>query len=147
MKFKHLLQSFLVAAIAIVLMLGFANNSAFASTTWNTTAVNLRGQINQQIAFDCPPNGSLRRIWGTDVYTNDSSICSAAVHAGLISLRYGGRFTIKVLPGASSYTGTVRNGVSSQRYGKWGSSYSFVSATNDRRRILRGEMGIGSTSR
>jgi hypothetical protein len=65
-------------------------------------------------------------VWGTGIYTDDSSICSAAAHAGLITARSGGQVTIKIRPGAKSYNGANRNGVSSQRYGSWKGSFIFT---------------------
>ena len=93
---------------------------------WGNNASNLRGRLDQDFIFDCPSNGRIGSVWGTDIYTDDSSICSAAVHAGLITTRNGGRVTIRIRPGAEFYNGTNRNGVSSQRYGGWGGSFIFV---------------------
>ena len=56
-------------------------------------------------------------MWGTDIYTTDSSICRAAVHSGVIPSS-GGSVTVKGAPGCSAYTGTDRNGI---KTGKWGS--------------------------
>ncbi|WP_292760568.1 LCCL domain-containing protein [Nostoc sp. NOS(2021)] len=96
------------------------------SLQWNGTASNLRGQLNQDFVFICPPNGSIYKVWGTDIYTDDSSICNAAVHAGLITTRNGGQVTIRIRPGAGFYYGTTRNGVNSRNYGSWGGSFIFV---------------------
>jgi LCCL domain-containing protein/VWA domain-containing protein len=63
-------------------------------------------------------------VWGTDVYTSDSSICAAAVHAGLIS-RSGGVVTVVAGGAQQSFTGSERNGVSSRGYGPWSTSFSF----------------------
>ena len=90
--------------------------------TWSTNAKNLREQLNQDFTFDCPPNGSPGTVWGTDVYTDDSSICTAAVHDSLIAFKDGGQVTIRILPGASSYAGTTKNGVSTQSYSNWDGS-------------------------
>lgn len=65
-------------------------------------------------------------MWGTDVYTNDSSVCTAAVHAGLIDFEAGGVVVIEMRPGESSYIGTTANGVTTQSYGSWGGSFVFV---------------------
>lgn len=73
-------------------------------------------------------------VWGTDVYTADSSLCRAAVHAGVIEPG-GGRITAYPLPGRGSYDGEERNGVRSQDYGKYDRSFAFkadVPATLDR---------------
>ncbi|MEH2404421.1 LCCL domain-containing protein [Nostoc sp.] len=96
------------------------------SIQWNSTASILRGQVNQDFAFICPPNGYIYKVWGTDVYTDDSSICNAAVHAGLITTKNSGQVRIRIRPGAGSYYGTTRNGVNSRNYGSWGGSFIFV---------------------
>ena len=69
---------------------------------------------------------ALRQLYGTDVYTDDSSICTAAVHAGLISFQAGGSVTIEIRQGQSSYAGSARNGVTSKGYGSWNGSFVFV---------------------
>ncbi|WP_161606841.1 LCCL domain-containing protein [Fortiea contorta] len=56
-------------------------------------------------------------------YTDDSSICSAAVHAGLMTTKQGGVVTIRIKPGQPSYSGTKRYGVNSQNYGSWDGSF------------------------
>ncbi|WP_442944117.1 LCCL domain-containing protein [Nostoc sp.] len=76
--------------------------------------------------YRCFPDGRVGSIWGTDIYTDDSSICSAAVHAGLISTKQGGKVTIRIKPGQFSYTGTNRNGVTSQNYGSFSGSFIFI---------------------
>lgn len=65
-------------------------------------------------------------VWGTDIYTDDSSLGKAAVHAGLISA--GQTATIRVcdLPGQSSYTGSTRNGVTTSNWGSWPGSISLI---------------------
>jgi tetratricopeptide (TPR) repeat protein len=103
--------------------------STFAQTefyaTWSSTASNYRGTVSR-ITYVCPPNGSLATVWGSDLYTDDSSVCNAAVHAGLITFGSGGRVTIEIRAGASSYQGTTRNGITTNSYGSWGGSYVFV---------------------
>lgn len=93
---------------------------------WTTQADAYRGKNGQRFTFYFPPGGTARRIWGTDTYTDDSSIGSAAVHAGLISYQNGGTVTIEVRAGQSSYQGTARNGVNSENYGSWSGSFVFV---------------------
>lgn len=99
---------------------------AASSINWGATAVGYRGQNGRQFSFACPGGGQAGRVWGTDVYTDDSSICTAAVHAGFINLATGGTVTIEIRPGQQSYTGSVRRGVSSDGYGSWSGSYVFV---------------------
>jgi hypothetical protein len=67
-------------------------------------------------------------IWGTDIYTSDTHIPTAAVHAGVITNGQTKEVYIKVVQGLSEYIGSTRNGVSTSGYGGWGLSYQFVSA-------------------
>jgi hypothetical protein len=93
---------------------------------WGYSPGEHRGSTGQRYAYTCPPNGTLGAVWGTDVYTDDSSLCTAAVHAGLIALAGGGPVTIEIVAGQSAYRGSTRNGVTSRDYGSWGGSFRFV---------------------
>lgn len=95
--------------------------------SWNTPADSLRGRNGERFTFVCPPNGAASgRLWGSGLYTDDSSICTAAVHAGLITVMSGGTVTIEIRPGATSYQATIRNGVNSRGYGSWAGSFVFA---------------------
>lgn len=95
--------------------------------TWGSQADSLNGGNGQRFTLVCPANGTLSsRVWGTDLYTNDSSVCTAAVHAGLINRAAGGVVTIELRPGAASYQGSARNGVTSRAYGSWSGSFVFI---------------------
>ena len=93
---------------------------------WNTTAVDKRGKNGQQFTYSCSSNGAPSTVWGTDVYTDDSSICTAAVSAGLITFHAGGTVTIEIRQGQSSYTQSTRNNVTTKGYGSWHGSFVFV---------------------
>jgi hypothetical protein len=62
-------------------------------------------------------------LWGTDVYTDDSSVALAAVHAGLLKAGERGLVQVTLLAGQNSYRGSTRNGVTSNSYGAWAGSY------------------------
>jgi hypothetical protein len=73
----------------------------------------------------CPASDTnIGSVWGTGVYTDDSGLCHAAVHAGMIGGN-GGEVTFSILPGRSSYVGSRANGVDSLNYGPWHGSVSF----------------------
>jgi hypothetical protein len=55
-------------------------------------------------------------VWGSDVYTDDSSVAAAAVHAGALSVGEFGFVKVTLMPGQSRYEGSMRNGVTSQTY-------------------------------
>lgn len=63
-------------------------------------------------------------VWGTDTYTADSNLCSAALHAGQVSRR-GGTVSLRMLPGQARYPGTTRNGITSNNFGAYDSSFRF----------------------
>ena len=68
-------------------------------------------------------------VWGTDVYTDDSELCHAALHAGVIT-QAGGVVRVTRAPGRSSYAPSTRNGVSSSQYPAWGGSIVFDAPEN-----------------
>jgi hypothetical protein len=61
-------------------------------------------------------------VWGTDIYTNDSNVCVAAIHAGVITPE-GGPVLVELAAGQDSYSGTVRNGIETRQYGSWHESF------------------------
>ncbi len=95
---------------------------------WALSPGTYRGQDGLRVAYECSPGGDLRTVWGTDTYTDDSSVCTAAVHAGLITQDEGGRVVIEIAPGEESYEGTEANGVETNDYGSWDGSYTFPTA-------------------
>ncbi|MBK8786092.1 MAG: hypothetical protein IPN43_06225 [Chitinophagaceae bacterium] len=75
-----------------------------------------------------PPGGTISgRLWGTNLYTDDGSIATAAVHAGYITAADGGTVTIEIKPGAASYQGSVQHGVTSKDYGTFSGSFIIIS--------------------
>ena len=96
------------------------------STTvaWDDNATRFRGQNGQAQRIFCPPGGTFGNVWGTGVYTDDSSVCTAAAHAGLITQAAGGAFTLRTMPGLPAYTGTARNGVTSSNFATFPGSFS-----------------------
>ncbi len=94
--------------------------------TWDANATAFAGKNGLLVAYKCPPNGTLGTIYGTGVYTDDSKVCTAAVHAGLITVASGGTVMIKILPGRPAYLASTRHGVTSSAYGSWSASFSFV---------------------
>lgn len=74
----------------------------------------MRGRNGERFTYFCAAlgGGGMGGIWGTDIYTDDSAICAAAVHAGVITMA-GGAVTVEIMAGQASYQSTNRNGVSS----------------------------------
>ncbi len=91
--------------------------------SWNTNTSQFKGEAGQIYKFECPPNGIAGAVWGSDIYTGDTSICTAAVHVGLFTLEEGGIVTIEYRPGRQAYGSTERNGITSYTYGEYERSF------------------------
>ncbi len=85
--------------------------------------------IGNNYTFDCQPAADdliHPPIWGTNIYTLNSGICSTAVHAGLITQKQGGEITVKILEGQEFYTGSDNNNIVSQDHRSTDMSFTFV---------------------
>ena len=90
--------------------------------------VSFRGQEGLTYYFSV--TGSTQgSLWGTDVYTDDSSLATVAVHAGVLLEGQAGVVKVTILAGQSSYNGSTRNGVTSRNYGNWNGSYMVESVS------------------
>lgn len=85
--------------------------------------------LGKKYKFECQaaPDGLAHApIWGTNVYTVNSGICSTAVHSGVIVPEEGGEVTIELLEGKDFYTGSQKNDVISKDHRNTKISYTFV---------------------
>ncbi len=94
--------------------------------SWSASATQYRGQNGSRHVFFCPPGGSTSSVWGSGPYTDDSSICTAAVHAGRIQLAAGGVVNVQIAQGFARYQGTARNGVTSSNFARFPGSFIVV---------------------
>jgi hypothetical protein len=62
-------------------------------------------------------------LWGTDIYTGDSSLAAAAVHAGLVKAGEVAIMKATVVAPLAQYQGSVRHGVTSHDFGRYGSAF------------------------
>lgn len=74
--------------------------------------------------FNSGSASSSGNVWGTTVYTADSSVCRAARHAGAIGAA-GGEVEVKSAAGCASYAGSFANGVETHSWGAYGQSFYF----------------------
>ncbi|MCC7542912.1 MAG: hypothetical protein IT379_42240 [Deltaproteobacteria bacterium] len=101
---------------------------------WSADAASHRGEIGRRFQYECGASGVDGVVYGTDLYSDDSSVCTAAVHAGVITLDGGGAVTIEVAPGQSSYRASLRHGIQSTDYGEWPGSFRVLPVGASRRR-------------
>lgn len=66
------------------------------------------------------------RLYGTETYTDDSPICAAAIHAGVVKPGVAAAVTIIPGNGEMKFQGSVQNGIESQDYERWGFWYRFA---------------------
>jgi hypothetical protein len=62
-------------------------------------------------------------LWGTDVYTGDSALAVASVHAGVLRAGESGAIKVVVEAPLPRYSGCVRHGVTSHDFGSFGTAY------------------------
>jgi Ca2+-binding EF-hand superfamily protein len=62
-------------------------------------------------------------LWGTNIYTADSLISTAAVHAGILRPGETGLVKVTILSGQRQHLGTTQNGVTSNPFGPFPRSY------------------------
>jgi len=84
--------------------------------------VNLRGQ-NGKVFFFEVTGAQKGTVWGTDVYTDDSSLAVAAVHAGVLKVGHKAVVKVTILPGEQKYGGSMRNGITTADFGAWEGSF------------------------
>ena len=63
-------------------------------------------------------------LWGTDIYTGDSALGVAAVHAGLVKAGDSAIVKVTLVAPLAQYPGSLRHGVTSHDFGRYGSAYS-----------------------
>ena len=64
-------------------------------------------------------------IWGTDVYTTDSILASAAVHAGKVRAGQTKVVKVTIVTPPAQFQGSTRHGVTSCDYGSFPGAYRF----------------------
>ncbi len=87
----------------------------------------LAGKDGTAFRVSCPASCDKGTIYGTGIYTADTSICRAGIHAGAIPVE-GGTVTLVLQPGRPAYRGSEQNGIKSRDYGKYSSSFAIVTA-------------------
>lgn len=66
-------------------------------------------------------------VWGTELYTCDSSLAAAAVHAGVLKVGQRGIVKVTILRSPNEHLGSVANGVRSRDWGAFPASYTVES--------------------
>ncbi|MET7417905.1 Hsp70 family protein [Dactylosporangium sp. NPDC005555] len=83
---------------------------------WSSDAEEYVGYEGKLVRYTCPKNGKPGQVWGAGPYTTDSSVCTAAVHAGYFSLEDGGKVIIQIQKGTDSYQSSTQFGITTNSY-------------------------------
>ena len=62
-------------------------------------------------------------VFGDKIYTDDSALATAAVHAGVLGNGLKGVVKVTIVPGQQSYPTATHNGITSHSWGQWSASY------------------------
>jgi len=86
-----------------------------------------KAPVGKKFVVLCPAKCSNQKgnIWGTDVYTDNSSICRAAIHYGILSDK-GGEVSFLIDGAMSSYKKTKKFGIESLSNGSHVRSFKFL---------------------
>jgi hypothetical protein len=125
-----------IAGLALAVAAGFALPSAPAPASIQVPGPPPREICPERLAgtdslvCTCPSEATATgSVWGSDVYTDDSAICRAALHAGAIDTD-GGPVWVHAAPGRDDYPAVTRNSVASGHWGQWGRSIAFDPVEN-----------------
>lgn len=87
------------------------------------TMASFQQQYGKEMSFTVTgytgTNGQQASVWGTDVYTLDSNLAAAAVHAGLAKPGEVAAVRVRVVQSPPQFVGSSRHGVSSNGYGNY----------------------------
>ena len=105
--------------------------SAFKGETFQfgegpPTLTAYQGQIGQTFVFSVTGALNAGAVWGTDFYTLDSALATAAVHAGVLRPGMTGNVTVRLHGPRNGFTGSMRNGVASHPFAQFPGAYEIV---------------------
>lgn len=120
---RHVLSAALFAVVA-AFTVTLATEAEAATCPANMTSYNNAGD-GESINCTCPAGATGGAVWGSGMYTTDSAVCAAAIHAGAVSATKGGDVTVYMTGGCPSYSGSQNNGVTTRNWGAYNRSFAF----------------------
>ena len=83
---------------------------------------NYNSRIGESFTFSVTGRAS-GPIWGTNVYTTDSDLASAAVHAGILKNDETGSIKVTIKESPEQFVGSAANGVTSGAWQKFPAAF------------------------
>jgi hypothetical protein len=65
-------------------------------------------------------------VWGSGVYTSDSTLATAAVHAGAVKAGDTALVNVRIVPPPATFSSSTQNGVTSSPYGPYPGAYEII---------------------
>jgi hypothetical protein len=94
--------------------------------------VAFRAEVGKVFYFKVTGRATGGAVWGSDIYTDDSSLATAAVHAGAVKDGKEGIVKVTMLKHEGTYDGTTKNDVTTSAFGTYpGSSFRVEAVTKD----------------
>lgn len=84
-----------------------------------------RDQIGKTFAFEVMGRGD-GTIWGTGIYTTDSQLATAAVHAGALKIGQTKVVRVMIVPPPPAFAGSTQNGITSSPYGAYPGAFQVL---------------------
>ncbi|TAL37063.1 MAG: hypothetical protein EPN93_06450 [Spirochaetes bacterium] len=112
-----------IAVMVVALAAAFAcKGETTVEMKCGQSAKDLKIAVGSSFIAKCPANCTTGSVWGIDTYTEDSAVCAAAIHAGVLKAE-GGMVRVLMKPGLKEYKGAEKNGVKSNTWGSFDKSF------------------------
>lgn len=85
-------------------------------------------------------------VWGTDIYTTDSPLALAAVHAGAVQMGQTAVVKVTIVPSPNNFVGSTRNGITTEPYGQYPAAYTVTKVVSGARGAPAGGRGFGAVA-
>jgi hypothetical protein len=87
--------------------------------------VGLQSEVGKTFAFKVTGSAD-RSIWGTETYTADSGLATAAVHMGVLKIGETGIVRVTIVPPPPTFASSSQNGITSSTYGMYPGAYKVI---------------------
>jgi hypothetical protein len=84
--------------------------------------INFHSDIGKTFTFKVTANSS-GSVWGTDIYTTDSTLATVVIHAGLLQPGQTGVVKVTMMQSPNVFVGSTRNGITSTPYQQYPAAY------------------------
>jgi hypothetical protein len=113
-----------------VLSVGGSTQDVALAPPAPTNLMAFQHQFGKELSYTVTgsaPSAGQANVWGTDIYTLDSHLAVAAVHAGMVQPGKTAVVHVRIVQSPPQFIASYRNGVNSAAYGSYpAGAYEFV---------------------